>query len=261
MGWLSSIGSAIGSVGRTVLGWVTGSGSSSDSGDSRSSRSDYSSYEPDKVKIAEIEQETQLQLAGKEQERIELMKNAKIEILREEAMLRDAHDQAKIKGFKEMSEAIILLQERFNDVSEKRLAIIEQGSFEIIKDIETFYRQLQVELENNDIEFTENKLPKLLDQLEKYEEGTASHTLYNKKIDALITNQTKYVERMLTDLSDRQSKIIDSALTTKAKILEHTDQLTTNLVTQITEQVISIGNSNNTQDLEFVDAPKQLEKS
>ncbi|KMV28475.1 hypothetical protein AB733_23400 [Photobacterium swingsii] len=56
-----------------------------DSSDSSSlSSSSHRNYDPDKVKIAEIDKETQLQLAGKEQERIILMKEAKLEILREE---------------------------------------------------------------------------------------------------------------------------------------------------------------------------------
>ncbi len=39
-------------------------------------------YEPDKLRIAEIERQTKLELADKETERIELMRDAKIELLK-----------------------------------------------------------------------------------------------------------------------------------------------------------------------------------
>lgn len=212
----------------------SGSSSSSSSGSSHLSSSNSNSlYEPDKIKVAEIEQQTQLQLAGRENERITLMKEAKLEILREEAKFQEVLNAAQANNLKQMSEVIIAMQASFNEVAQKRLQIIEQGSMEIIKDIERFYHELQTSIEQKDIEFTETKLPKLLEQLNKYEEGTPSHQLYFKKIDGLITNQESYAMRALTDLSTRQDKIITSSLATKEKITEHTDKLTAQIVEKI----------------------------
>jgi hypothetical protein len=200
---------------------------------SSSSSNSSHNYEPDKVKIAEINQQTQLQLAGKENERIELMKQAKLEILQEEAKFQQALYVARIKGLEQMSQIIIAMQERFNEIAQNRLKIIEFGSMNIIKDIEQFYHELQSSIEKKDVEFTENKLPVLLEQLEKYQQGSAAHQLYFKKIDALITTQARYAEQALTDLSARQKQIIASSLSTKEKITEHTDRLTAQLVERI----------------------------
>ena len=62
----------------SIWGGIKGLFSSSSSGSS--SRSTYN-YEPDKVEIARIENETKLCLADKEQERIKLMKDAQLDIL------------------------------------------------------------------------------------------------------------------------------------------------------------------------------------
>ncbi|PSW22769.1 hypothetical protein C9I94_18475 [Photobacterium swingsii] len=217
-----------------------------DSSDSSSlSSSSHRNYDPDKVKIAEIDKETQLQLAGKEQERIILMKEAKLEILREEAKFQEVLNATKINGLNQMSEIITSMQERFNDVAEKRLKIIEQGSMDTIREVERFYCELQKSIEQRDIEFTENKLPKLLEQLNKYDEDSPSHKLYFKKIDSLIANQTSYSERALADLSVRQDKIITSSLATKERITVHTDQLTAQIVDKIVDSSELLQRSSN----------------
>lgn len=226
-GWVSSGISAVSS-------FLNSDSSSSDS--SHRSSSSSTNYDPDKVRIAEIDKETQLQLAGKEKERIELMRDAKIEILREQAKFEEAITQTKLNGLQQMSDIIVNMQDRFNDVAEKRLKIIEQGSMDIIRGIENFYHELQKSIEQRDIEFTENKLPNLLEQLGKYPEDSASHKLYFKKIDSLIANQTSYSERALIDLSARQDKIITSSLATKERITAHTDQLTSQIVEKIVDK-------------------------
>jgi len=236
MSFLGTLGGLVSSGLSAVSSFISGDSGSSDSSHRSSSSSSSTSYDPDKVKIAEIDKETQLQLAGKEQERIEMMRDAKIEILREQAKFEEAITQTKLNGLQQMSEIIVNMQDRFNDVAEKRLKIIEQGSMDIIRDIESFYHELQKSIEQRDIEFTENKLPNLLEQLEKYPEESASHKLYFKKIDSLIANQTSYSERALIDLSDRQDKIITSSLATKERITAHTDQLTSQIVEKIVDK-------------------------
>jgi hypothetical protein len=236
MGILDSIGGWVSSGIDYVSDFLSNRPGSSNGSEPRSSSSSSTNYDPDKVKIAEIDKETQLQLAGKEQERIELMRDAKIEILREQAKFEEAITQTQLNGLQQMSDIIVTMQDRFNDVAAKRLKIIEQGSMDIIRDVENFYHELQKSIEQRDIEFTESKLPKLLEQLSKYPEDSPSHKLYFKKIDSLIANQTSYSERALIDLSARQDKIITSSLATKEQITIHTDQLTSQIVDKIVDK-------------------------
>ena len=80
-------------------------GGSSSSGGSRSTSSTV--YEPDKVRIAEIEQNTKIRLATMERERQELMHKAQLEFLQAHYDCEEALVQAKVKGFAATAEMII----------------------------------------------------------------------------------------------------------------------------------------------------------
>lgn len=84
------------------------------------------SYEPDKVKASEIESDTKIRLAGMENERIELMKEARLDILQYETECQIALEQAKAQGFTVMAQIIMTLQDKLNEVAEKRLTIRQQ---------------------------------------------------------------------------------------------------------------------------------------
>ncbi|MBR0060648.1 MAG: NC domain protein, partial [Selenomonadaceae bacterium] len=92
-----------------------GFGSSS----SRSSSSYNYNYEPDKVKIAEIERDTKLKLADKEAERIELMRDAQIELYKAQAISQAAIEKARVDGMVAMSNQMMLLQEKMLEVAKK----------------------------------------------------------------------------------------------------------------------------------------------
>ena len=147
MGWLSTTVSTIG-------GWVSkavdalSSSSKSDSGGSVSypSSTTQNIYKPDKIKAAEIDQQTRLQLADKESERIDLMKAAKLEIMQEETELQIALEKSRREGFEQMATSIVKLQETLAVIAQKRLLIIEQGSLDIVRQAESFYQEVQADL-------------------------------------------------------------------------------------------------------------------
>ena len=78
------------------------------SGGSRST----TTYEPDKVKIAEIEADTKIRLAHMETDRIEIMKQARLDILQFETESQIALEQAKAQGLTVMAQTILTLQEK-----------------------------------------------------------------------------------------------------------------------------------------------------
>ena len=99
-------------------------------------------YEPDKLRIAEIERQTKLELADKETERIELMRDATIELLKAQAVTQAAIEKARAEGMREMTQQLIDLQKEMLEVAEKRIVIIEKCALPIIRDIENFYNQI-----------------------------------------------------------------------------------------------------------------------
>ena len=137
-----------GAIGGFVKG-LFGGGSSSGGGGGYSSNT---VYEPDKVKVAEIESRTKIRLANMEQERIELMKQAQLDILQYETQCHIALEEAKARGMSVIAQNIVLMQEKLNDVAERRLQIIEKGSLQIVKEIEAFYDEVgdKIQVENDE---------------------------------------------------------------------------------------------------------------
>ena len=97
-------------------------GGGSSGGGSRSTSN--TTYEPDKVKLAEIEADTKIRLANMENERIELMKQARLDILQFETESQIALEQARAQGLAVMAQTIITMQDKLNEVAEKRILII-----------------------------------------------------------------------------------------------------------------------------------------
>ncbi len=235
MGLLGKIGGAI----KSLFG-----GGSSSGGGSRST----TTYEPDKVKVAEIEADTKIKLANMENDRIELMKRARLDILQFETESQIALEQAKAQGLTVMAQTIIMMQEKLNEVAEKRLLIIEKGSLQVIKDIENFYDELGTKIQEDDDKYNTEKLPELLSILEKYEEGTPAHKLYMKRIEEDMALQAKHYTMQIDAISKRQSQIIDGFLQSKDKILEQTGQITAGMLETIQKQTLSLGSSSTNQE-------------
>lgn len=206
-------------------------------------------YEPDKVKVAEIEADTKIRLAGMENDRIELMKQARLEILQYETESQIALEQAKAKGLTVMAQMIIAMQDKLNEVAEKRLLIIEKGSLQIIKDIETFYDELGTKIQEDDDRYNTEKLPELLSILERYKIGTPAHDLYRKRIEEDIELQAKHYTMQLDAISNRQTQIINGFLESKERIIEQTGQITAGILETIQKQTLALETTtrNNTE--------------
>lgn len=230
----------------TIGGFVKGLfGGGSSGGGSRST----TTYEPDKVKVAEIEADTKIRLANMENDRIELMKQARLDILQFETESQIALEKAKAQGLTVMAQTIITMQDKLNEIAEKRLLIIEKGSLQVIKDIENFYDELGTKIQDDDDRYNTEKLPELLSILEKYEEGTPAHNLYIKRIEEDMALQAKHYTAQLNALSNRQTQIIDGFLASKERIIEQTGQITTGILDTIQKQTLELG-TYNTLDVE-----------
>lgn len=235
MGLLGKIGG--------FLGGLFGGGSS---GGSRSASN--TTYEPDKVKIAEIERDTKLRLGNMETERIELMKQARLDILEYETQSNIALEEARARGLTMMAQTIVAMQDKLNEVAEKRLLIIEKGSLQVVKEIESFYNELGNKIQEDDDKYNTEKLPELLSILEKYKEGTSGHKLYMKRIEDDIALQAKYYMKQLDAVQNRQSQVIAGFLSSKDRILDQTNQITSGMLESIQNQTLVL-NGNNQREL------------
>ena len=200
-------------------------GFGSSSGSRSSSNYNYN-YEPDKVKVAEIERDLKLKLADKETERIELMRDAQLEFIKAQTISQIAIDEARVKGMSIMADQLVSLQEKMLDVAKKRIAIIEEGSMPIIREIENFYSEVETTIEKNIDEYNTKKLPQLLNILERYEPGTPQHEIYMAQINDDRARQNQFILQQMDKVRERQKAVLDSFISTKEKIIEQTGQIT-----------------------------------
>lgn len=241
MGWWS-----------TIKSWFGGSSSGS------RTTTNYN-YEPDKVKIAQIEAEAKIRLAEMETERVELIKQAQMELLRDEAEAKILVEEAKAKGFTVMAQTIIAMQEQLTQITNNRIEIIERASLPIIKDIENMYKELNDRIVTDNDKYNTEKLPNLLSILEKYPEGTPAHKLYFQQIQNDMNAQMKHHDMQLKSLEIRQQQIISGFINSKDKILEQTGNLTQNIITNLIKDNLSL--EDKTQLNKFILDDKQAKMS
>ena len=214
-------------------------GGSSGGGGSRST----TTYEPDKVKVAQIEADTKIRLANMETERIEVMKQARLDILEYETQSQIALEQAKAQGLGAMAQMIIAMQDKLNEIAEKRLQIIEKGSIPVIKDIETFYDEIGDKIQKDNDLYNRERLPALLEILQHYEPGTVPYEIYSQQIQDDRKMQQQHYMKQLEAVSERQSMVISGFISSKEKIIEQTGQITQGILDSVQAQVLSL-NSN-----------------
>lgn len=239
----------------TIGGFIKGIFGGSSSGASRSTSSTV--YEPDKVRIAEIEKNTKIRLATMERERQELMHKAQIEFLQAHYDCEEALVQAKVKGFAATAEMIVRMQSKLTEIAETRMAIIEKGSLSIVKDIENFYDELGDKVKADNYEYNIEKLPALLAILEKYEIDSPAHKLYQKRIEEDMRVQGEYYMKQLDNIAIRQQQVIDGFIKNKNNIIEQTDLITKELLASVQKQVLELGQGGETS-LKEIQQEKQV---
>lgn len=220
-----------------VTGFIKGLfGGGSSGGGSRST----TTYEPDKVKVAEIESDTKIRLAQMETERIEIMKQARLDILEFETQSQIALEQAKAQGLGVMAQMIITMQDKLNEVAEKRLQIIEKGSIQIVKEIENFYDEIGNKIQADNDKYNLERLPALLDILQQYEPGTPQHEIYFQQIQDDRKLQQQHYMKQIEAVSERQSMVISGFISSKEKIIEQTGQITQGMLDSVQAQVLQL---------------------
>ncbi len=203
------------------IGGLFGGGASS-----RSSSSHNYNYEPDKVRVAEIERDTKLRLADKEAERLELMRDAQLELLKAQTLSQVAIEKARADGMTVVANQLVVLQEKMLEVARKRIVIIAEASLPIIREIENFYGDVGAKISAANDEYNIKKLPQLLNILRQYEAGSREHEIFSAQINDERARQGKFIEQQMARVSERQNLVLQSFLSAREKILEQTGQIT-----------------------------------
>jgi hypothetical protein len=197
------------------------------------------------VKVAQIEADTKIRLANMEAERIEIMKQARLDILQYEAQSKIALEQARAMGLQSMANSIVEMQYKLNDVAEKRLQIIEKGSIQIIKEIENFYEEIGNRIEADNDKYNMEKLPALLDILGRYEKDSPQHQIYFQQIQDDRQRQLQHYSKQVDAVLQRQTQVMAGFISGKEKIIEQTGQITQGMLDAVQKQVLQINTTAN----------------
>lgn len=185
--------------------------------------------EPDRVRAAELENE-----------RVELVRRAQLDLIEAQTRSRIAQEQARAQGLTAISQAITIMQERLNDIEQRRIAIIEGGTMSAVREAEKFYAELTAEIKHENYAYTTEKLPALLEILGRYEKGSPAHELFMRKVDEDIALQAKHTASQLESVLKRQESIIEDIKATKGIIIEQTAQLTAGISEAVREKIEAI---------------------
>lgn len=208
-GLASLAGSAIGAIGNALSG-----GGSSLSHSSTSTSNTQTVYEPDKVKVAELEN-------GRMDKAIEAQKEIMQMNQEMQLYIMEAHRQ----GFEHSTQVLKEMMQSLNQIAQERLLLIENGHFEVVEKIENLYLGLEKEIREDNDGFNMEQLPKMLEMLSKFEAGSTSAKLYEKSIDKQIELNGTFFTQKLSALHERQKLMVASAIKSKEQVLDQSSQI------------------------------------
>jgi len=179
---------------------------------------------------AKINAENKIKLAELENEKVELVKNAQMDIIEAQKQAAILVEEVKAKGFTVVAQSILVLQDRMNELSARRLEIIEKSSMPIVQEIEKFYAELSDKIQRDNEEYSAKKLPALLKTLDEFEEGSPSYNLFHERIQQDMNQQCYYMQLQMESVYRRQERVLQGVLDTKQQIVEQTGAITKTMI-------------------------------
>jgi len=217
MGFWGSVGGFLSSAVNTISGFLGGGNDdcSSSSHESKTSTSTTQTiYEPDRVKIAELERAKMDKAIDAQKEIMQM--NAEMQV-----MIMETHQ----KGFEHSTKLLKEMMLSLNQIAQERLLLIENGHFEVVEKVEKLYMGLESEIREDSTSFNLDELPKMLAMLEKFPKDSASAKLYEKSIDKQIDMNMSFFAQKLSALHERQKIMVESTIKSKELVLVQSAQM------------------------------------
>ena len=233
MGLFSSLGGFVSKAASAVGSFLGGAASGGGGHDrdyggsySTSTSSTVSNYDPDKVEVAKLENE-----------RVDLVKNAQLELMEVNARLEAVMIEARCKGFQAMQGSMMQMLKEVNLLAEERLVLLENGSQEQVQKVEAMYADLGKDIENDDFMFS--KVPQMLDIANKFPEESESRKLYMSGIDREMAKHFDFKTEQLKKLNERCHIVDASVVESKKQMQAHIDTVISKRIEHI-EQVMHV---------------------
>lgn len=232
MDFFGAIGDLAGRAVSAVSNFFGGSSDSSsrDRGGSYSSSSEsyhtskVTNYDPDKVRIAELENE-----------RVGLVKDAQLKLLAFNAQMEAAIIEARCRGFHEMQHAMMGMLKEVNILAEERLVLLESASQQHIRQVENMYLDLSKDIQNDD--FLQTKVPQLLSVANQFPDESDTRQTFMKGIEREVATHFDFKTSQLALLNQRCRVVVESVVESKHRMQQHIDTVITKRIEQL-EQVM-----------------------
>ena len=229
-GFVSKAASAVGSyLGGVASGGGYGGGRDYDGGSystSTSTSSTVTTYDPDKIEVAKLENE-----------RVDLVKNAQLELMEVNARLEAVMIEARCKGFQAMQGSMMQMLKEVNYLAEERLVLLENGSQEQIKKVESMYADLSKDMDNDEFMFA--KVTQMLELADKLLESSDGRKHQMSGIDREMAKHFDFKTEQLKNLNARCQIVVASVVASKEKMQHHIDTVITKRIEHI-EQVMRV---------------------
>lgn len=212
--------------------------SSSDSSGSRDRGGSYSSssetyhtsktthYDPDKVRVAELENE-----------RVGLVKDAQLELMEFNAKMEAAMLEAHCRGFHAMQQAMMGMLKEVNVLAEERLMLLESSSQQHIQQVEQMYAVLKKDIQNDD--FLVKKTSELLNLANQFPEGSDTRQMFMKGVDREIATHFDFKTNQLALLNQRCRVVVESVVESKLRMQQHIDTVVTQRIERLEQAMTS----------------------
>ena len=217
--------STISSLASKAFNFFSGS---SDSG----SGSNHHSSSSTNVQV--IEDKDGVRKAELENERVGLMRDAQIRLMETQTQMTLAIEEAKARGFVVSQQAMAAMLAELSRLGNESLAVMENGTREQIRKVEGFYQELENDIRNND--FMEQKLPKLVAQLERFAPEFPAAEIYKQAIDKEIASHFDFIARQAAQMGERRKAVVESVIRSKENMQSHIQDLSQRSVEMLAQQ-------------------------
>lgn len=177
------------------------------------------------IRLNELEQANKIRLAEMDAERLEAWRAAQLEFIQAQALAKIAIDKARTEGLTTVAEQFVVLQEKMSYFAQKRTALIESGSLQVITDIERHYDDISDEISAKRDKYNRETLPELLALMGQFAAGSDERALYMEQIRNDMAAQQHFLRTQTDALKERQNSVLQSFLASKASISEQLDNI------------------------------------
>ena len=145
-----------------------------------------------------------------------------------------AIEEAKARGFVVSQQAMAAMLAELSRLGNESLDVMENGTREQIRQVEGFYQELENDIRNND--FMEQKLPKLVAQLERFAPEFPAAEIYKQAIDKEIASHFDFIARQAAQMGERRKAVVESVIRSKENMQSHIQDLSQRSVEMLAQQ-------------------------